>query len=651
MAEKGDQQIDKSTAPTNITDQERDWAQQALAEYEQKNFKACMEYLKQIEAVRSNDPKVMLNKAIVEFYENGLCTTDKFRKAFTEVCTQVDINLELLGSLDDVENCIYYYNYAVLLYHLKYFNKALNVINIVYAFIESLEESLAHKVCLLIVQLHLDTQKPMKALKLISYIESQFVSTENATNILTGSGEQGGPIHNEPDKTEKKTNLDAATDAFRISLIQYRVRCLMELNQFEECIQQIDTIKEKQDPVTLLLMGKLEYLRGHHKEALEILKEIHQTDSFKETGVCSNVLVNNNVACLYHYAKKPTLAYTSIYKALVQHQKSLKEVTKANHVEGALSGQPLHVIGASVKTELMFNLGISLLHAQKPEEAFDCLIEAVQTYHMNPRLWLRLAECCIMTHKSSNERDFDFKKPYIEGVVGSGIHRKIILKSQLFPDTKYSSEAVSAAVPMPSLEFGSLCIRNAAILIKKDSIDYSPSHTPVDNDIHYIFGCIQSAGAYIALCLGDPIVALKYSQELLEYNTVNKVHKFLGHLYAAEALILLDKPNEAIDMLKESSALDDLQPELQEQLTSDNWKPDKQKSAKAVLYYNLAVALTLRGDLDKAGELLKQIWLSKIEHVSVPVHVVILALYIHLRLGQKEIAITLIKQNCPQAKR
>lgn len=67
--------------------------------------------------------------------------------------------------------------------------------------------------------------------------------------------------------------------------------------------------------------------------------------------------------------------------------------------EGSLSGQPLHIIGASIKTELMFNLGICLLHAQKPEEAFDCLIEAVQTYHMNPRLWLRLTECCIMTHK------------------------------------------------------------------------------------------------------------------------------------------------------------------------------------------------------------------------------------------------------------
>jgi len=70
---------------------------------------------------------------------------------------------------------------------------------------------------------------------------------------------------------------------------------------------------------------------------------------------------------------------------------------------------------------------------------------------------------------------------------------------------------------------------------------------------------------------------------------------------------LSDKPNEAIDMLKESNALDDIEPEIHEQLRIEQWKPDEHKSAKAVLYYNLAVALTLRGDLDKAGELLKQV--------------------------------------------
>lgn len=51
---------------------------------------------------------------------------------------QVDLNLENIDSLEDLENCIYYYNYAVLLYHLKNFTKSLAVINKVYSFIESL---------------------------------------------------------------------------------------------------------------------------------------------------------------------------------------------------------------------------------------------------------------------------------------------------------------------------------------------------------------------------------------------------------------------------------------------------------------------------------------------------------------------------------
>lgn len=80
---------------------------------------------------------------------------------------------------------------------------------------------------------------------------------------------------------------------------------------------------------------------------------------------------------------------------------------------------------------------------------------------------------------------------------------------------------------MPSLEFGSLCVRNAVLLLQNDTIDCSPSHTPVNTNKDYLFGCIQSAGAYIALCLGDPVVALKYSQELLKSDKINKVHKYI----------------------------------------------------------------------------------------------------------------------------
>lgn len=87
--EKHEPSCKRSASATNITDQERDWAQQALAEYEQKNYKSCLSYLKKIEETRPNDSKVLLNRAIVEFYENDLCTTDKFQKSFIDVCKQV----------------------------------------------------------------------------------------------------------------------------------------------------------------------------------------------------------------------------------------------------------------------------------------------------------------------------------------------------------------------------------------------------------------------------------------------------------------------------------------------------------------------------------------------------------------------------------
>lgn len=58
----------------------------------------------------------------------------------------MELNLEQLDSLEDVENCIYYYNYAVFLYHLKHYTKALAMINKVYSFIESLGNYLLYMI-------------------------------------------------------------------------------------------------------------------------------------------------------------------------------------------------------------------------------------------------------------------------------------------------------------------------------------------------------------------------------------------------------------------------------------------------------------------------------------------------------------------------
>lgn len=64
--------------------------------------------------------------------------------------------------------------------------------------------------------------------------------------------------------------------------------------------------------------------------------------------------------------------------------------------DAPVASRSLVTLGVNRRHEILYNLGIQLLFSGRPIVAFDCLVEAVQIYHTNPRLWLRLAECCIV---------------------------------------------------------------------------------------------------------------------------------------------------------------------------------------------------------------------------------------------------------------
>ncbi|KAH7302184.1 hypothetical protein KP509_23G060100 [Ceratopteris richardii] len=52
--------------------------------------------------------------------------------------------------------------------------------------------------------------------------------------------------------------------------------------------------------------------------------------------------------------------------------------------------------------------------------------------------------------------------------------------------------------------------------------------------------------AFIELCLDNPVGSLKNANLLLQHPECTKPFRFLGHVYAAEALCLLNRPNDAI---------------------------------------------------------------------------------------------------------
>jgi CCR4-NOT transcription complex subunit 10 len=122
---------------------------------------------------------------------------------------------------------------------------------------------------------------------------------------------------------------------------------------------------------------------------------------------------------LIHYAVRHyALAVRFFQQALKYDAIATKDVSEMGH--------PLYAVGATRRSDILYNLGIGLLYLQRPKEAFECLLITLNKHHNNARLWLRLAEACIMVH-NQNLKDKE-NKNIVASVIGSGVHRKHVIQ-------------------------------------------------------------------------------------------------------------------------------------------------------------------------------------------------------------------------------
>ncbi|XP_028141925.2 CCR4-NOT transcription complex subunit 10 [Diabrotica virgifera virgifera] len=648
---------DQEKGPDIVSDHDKEVAQNALAEFKKKNYTACFQLINKLED-RSGDLKVVQNRAIVEFLKNDLKKTEIVQKNLTQICNQFQIKAE---KLDYIDYCIILYNLTVLLFHQKRYTDAQRIMDKVYKFIEPMDENLAKQVSLLAIELQLSIRKPDKALKLISYLENNL--------IYGGSLPLKGLDKNGKDRKITLPPPKPLSEEFERKLLKYKVRCYVMNHSMKTAIKEIPVLlKDKSNIDAMFLSANIEYIKGNYEGAVQILTSIpNGCLNYHDCGESSTIMFYNNMGAIHYAMGKPNLACHYFQMALKEDIKLMQQYQKKDD-----SDKPLYTLGGSKYHELMYNLGIALLHSKRPTQAFDCLIIAVRRYHRNSRLWMRLAECCIMVHKETNEVDFGEQKNLIAELIGSAEKQKVVLATNFSNDKKYSTESQSYAVPVPSLEFASLCLRNAYLLIPSDtetppvplflvtgipppapppSPGPSPSCPLNPDGIAVLRNGILIASAYVSLCLGDYILALEYSKELLDQPRISEVHKLLAHLYAAESLVLLDKISEALEHLKPENIKDisfDLpQEESEDDIVKNNpppkWFPDNIQTAYSVMQYNIAVAKTMRGQLDQAGILLRQIWQMK-KTCKVPAHIVMLYIYIELQLGHMDAAKTLIRQ-------
>ncbi|KAM9353009.1 CCR4-NOT transcription complex subunit 10 isoform 1-T1 [Symphorus nematophorus] len=579
---------------------------------------------------------------------------------------------------------------------MRQFSEAISIGERLYQFLEPFEK-FAQAVCFLLVDLYLLTFQPEKALHLLAVLDKLSVQGSNKN----GKGE------NNKEGANQKAEFTAMIEAAKSKMHQYKVRAYIQMKSSKACKREIKSVMNTagNSAPSLFLKSNFEYLRGNYRKAVKLLNSsnIAEHPGPIKTGECVRCMFWNNLGCIHFAMGKHNLGIFYFKKALQENDHTCAQLGDGSNGQSAkkFTGIPMCALLANKRYELLYNCGIQLLHIGRPLAAFECLMEAVQVYHSNPRLWLRLAECCISANKGGSEQEskgLPCKKGIVQSIVGQGYHRKIVLASQSTQNTIYS-EGQSAAIPVASMEFAAICLRNALLLLPEHQqldtktengsksssqsgstesgsensdacsgkgqdadkfLSAAPSSPLRKQEVENLRCSILACSAYVALALGDNLMALNHAEKLLHQTKVSGSLKFLGHLYAAEALISLDRISDAIAHLNPENVSDVSMGVLTSEQDQGSDKgdepvesPGKQTpmcypssvtSARAMMLFNLGSAYCLRSEYDKARKCLHQA-ASMVNTKEIPPEAILLGVYLELQNGNTQLALQIIKRN------
>ncbi|KAM6374075.1 CCR4-NOT transcription complex subunit 10 isoform 2-T2 [Alca torda] len=673
----GDQGTEKheGAGTSGITDQEKELSSSALQAFLAGNYDTCLQHLNTLQDINKDDYKITLNTAVAEFCKSNQTTTDNLRQTLNQLKNQVHSVVEEMDGLDDVENSMLYYNQAVILYHLRQYTEAISVGEKLYQFIEPFEEKFAQAVCFLLVDLYLLTYQAEKALHLLAVLEKMISQGNN--NSKNGKNESGNNTNK--DSSNQKAESGALIEVAKSKIHQYKVRAYIQMKSLKACKREIKSVMNTagNSAPSLFLKSNFEYLRGNYRKAVKLLNSanIAEHPGFMKTGECLRCMFWNNLGCVHFAMGKHNLGIFYFKKALQENDNACAQLGTGSSDPGKkFSGRPMCTLLTNKRYELLYNCGIQLLHIGRPLAAFECLIEAVQVYHSNPRLWLRIAECCIAANKGTSEQEtkgLPSKKGIVQSIVGQGYHRKIVLASQSIQNVVYN-DGQSSAIPVASMEFAAICLRNALLLLPEDQQEPKQENgsktssqlggNTENSESSEACRCsILACSAYVALALGDNLMALNHADKLLQQPKLSGSLKFLGHLYAAEALISLDRISDAITHLNPENVTDvslGISSNEQDQ-GSDKGEneamessgkqtpqcyPSSVTSARTMMLFNLGSAYCLRSEYDKARKCLHQA-ASLIHPKEIPPEAILLAVYLELQNGNTQLALQIIKRN------
>ena len=139
-------------------------------------------------------------------------------------------------------------------------------------------------------------------------------------------------------------------------------------------------------------------------------------------GELVSAIIPNNEGCCQFYMGRPLWSALLFKKAILAFDQKITEKPRKLQefivlnvftlvLQWSLSCKitvfefyvPVPVYALKYKQaqlECLYNFGLACLHAKDTDRAFHCLVGCTRHFGANPRLWLRIAECCIQKYKA-----------------------------------------------------------------------------------------------------------------------------------------------------------------------------------------------------------------------------------------------------------
>lgn len=580
-------------------------ASRIFSDFEENKFKSSSKLMEKLLEKR-NDIKVSFNHSVIEYRKSGCTLTDEFLMCLQNIQLRIDAEHSANNLQNpEVDFCTLHYNHAIMLLLIKQPSTALQILAKLKPVINQINqvkenEKVVRQMLYLMMEVLLENFKPEECLKLIETHKTLLNISNNDSHLLT----------------------------------QYKIRCFLLSNSPPSKIAKLFNFLPNNEALSIgMLKAEWEMRVGETGACLNTLQSITpppnnttttpSTTSIKPTNSTTNLStiptsttpkfllqVYNNTALLHFSCHRYHTALSFLSRALTEAKK-INVVVPHNTFSTAtsLSGRPLEDL-SSHHHNLLHNTGVALLHCGKPAQAFDVLLGVVQVYPNNARLWLRLAECSVATYKQSTDppKHYQAPKNIINTIIGSSKHRKVVLNCSR---KQKSTNKFSSAIPMPTMEFASLCVKNALTCLRNvnhlshlhhnkalgETKDHenrlfntlAPSNPVSISEIENLKRSALALSAYLSLHHHDYHQALHNSTLLLCMPSLPGLYRYLGQTYKARALIGLDKLAECDDLLNSDLISDVDRLPGKEKLPKTPSAHTNLEESRAVMDFNKAV--------------------------------------------------------------